>query len=249
VIYAAIGAHAEAWKQRHIHSHHHAPNVDGYDSDLNITSLIRVIPSAELKWFHRYQYLYAPLAYTIYSLFWVFIKDFVVLYSEDDYEKKKNWMYHASFWVQKIFYINFILVLPILYAQQNWQIVGIGFLLMHLMQSLFLLFTFFMTHHVESTMYPTTDSNGNINTSWVMNQIKSSNDMHPFSEVANFVLGGFNNHIAHHLFPHYHHIYYPKLSKILYAVLEKHNIMPNQTTYIGGIVSHLRLLKRMGIME
>ena len=70
-----------------------------------------------------------------------------------------------------------------------------------------------MTHHVEATEYPTTDENGYINTSWLMNQIKSSNDMHPFSETANFILGGFNNHIAHHLFPHYHHIYYPKLNR------------------------------------
>ena len=117
---------------------------------------------------------------------------------------------------------------------------------MHLFQSLFLLFTFFMTHHVEGTAYPATDEKGYINTSWLMNQVKSSNDMHPFSHAANFLLGGFNNHIAHHLFPHIHHIHYPRLNRILYRVLEQHNITPNQTTWWGGIVSHMRLLKRMG---
>src|ERR1041385_8902348 len=39
LIYAMVGAHAEAWKQRHIHSHHYAPNVEDYDSDLQITKL------------------------------------------------------------------------------------------------------------------------------------------------------------------------------------------------------------------
>jgi linoleoyl-CoA desaturase len=102
-----------------------------------------------------------------------------------------------------------------------------------------------MTHHVEATAYPTTDEKGNINSSWLMNQIKSSNDMHPFSSAANFILGGFNNHIAHHLFPHIHHVHYPALNRILYPILLKNNIMPNQTSYWGGIVSHLRLLKRM----
>ena len=77
-IYTLLGAHAEAWKYRHIHSHHYAPNVKDYDSDLKITSLIRVEPSSEYKWYHQYQTYYAPLAYTTYSLYWIFIKDFVI---------------------------------------------------------------------------------------------------------------------------------------------------------------------------
>lgn len=244
--YTIVGAHAEAWKQRHIQSHHYAPNVEDYDSDLQITNLIRVIPNSKHFWFHRFQHIYAPFAYMTYSLFWIFIKDFVILFSKDEYTNKKGIKYHLSFWTQKAVYINYILILPLLFVPQNWHIVLLGFLLMHFLQSLFLLFTFFMTHHVETTEYPTTDENGYIKTSWLMNQIKSSNDMHPFSETANFLLGGFNNHIAHHLFPHYHHIHYPKLNIILYNILRTNNIVPNQTSYWGGIVSHLNLLKRMG---
>jgi linoleoyl-CoA desaturase len=145
--------------------------------------------------------------------------------------------------------MTYILALPLLFSFQTWYIILTGFLLMHLTQSLFLLFTFFITHHVEETAYPTTDQKGFINTSWFMNQVKSSNDMHPFSIAANFILGGFNNHIAHHLFPHIHHIYYPKLSRILYEILNENNINPNQTTYWGGIVSHLRLLKQMSYAD
>lgn len=244
-IYAIVGAHADAWKQRHINSHHYAPNVADYDSDLKISKLIRVIPNSEYLWYHRFQHLYAPFAYTTYSLFWIFVKDFVILFSKDAFTEQKGFKYHLSFWMQKIFYLSFILGLPLLFSLQPWYVILTGFLLMHLFQSLFLLFTFFMTHHVEETAYPTTDQHGFINTSWLMNQIKSSNDMHPFSEAANFILGGFNNHIAHHLFPHIHHIHYPKLNIILYDLLLQHDIKPNQTTYWGGIRSHLRLLKRM----
>jgi linoleoyl-CoA desaturase len=244
-IYTIVGAHAEAWKQRHIHSHHYAPNVEDYDSDLKISKLIRVIPNSEYLWYHKYQHIYAPFAYTTYSLFWVFIKDFVILFKPDEYTESKNLKYHLSFWTQKSFYLSFIILMPLIFSSQAWYSVLIAFLLMHLSQSLFLLFTFFMTHHVEKTEYPITDEEGYINTSWLMNQIKSSNDMHPFSETANFILGGFNNHIAHHLFPHYHHIHYPKLNKILYSILQTNNIQPNQTSYWGGIVSHLKLLKRM----
>lgn len=70
--------------------------------------------------------------------------------------------------------------------------------------------------------------------------------MHPFSGAANFILGGFNNHIAHHLFPHIHHVFYPKINKVLYKTLVEYGFTPNQTSYMGGIVSHLRLLKQLG---
>ncbi len=243
--YTIVGAHAEAWKKRHVNSHHYAPNVEGYDSDLKITKLIRVTPNSKHLWFHKFQHIYAPIAYTSYSLFWIFVKDFVILFSKDDFVKHKDYKYYLSFCAQKITYISFTLILPIYFSWQSWVIVLIGFLLMHLILSFFLLLTFFMTHHVKTTEYPTVDQKGYINTSWLMNQIRSSNDMHPFSEIANFILGGFNNHIAHHLFPHIHHIHYPKLNKILYAVLNANGIVPNQTSYVGGVISHLKFLKRM----
>lgn len=249
MIYTLVGAHAEAWKERHVHSHHYAPNVEDYDSDLKISKLIRVIPKSKYYWYHKFQYLYAPIAYTSYSLFWVFIKDFVILFGNNEYNENRNFTYYFSFVIQKLVYILYILVLPLLFSNQSVSIVFIGFICMHLFQSLFLLFTFFMTHHVEKTTYPVTNNDGEINSSWVMNQIKSSNDMHPFSKIANFILGGFNNHIAHHLFPHINHIYYPQLNIILYKLLIKHGIEPNQTSYFGGIVSHLKLLKKMSKPE
>ncbi len=246
-IFTLLGAHAESWKQRHIQAHHHAPNVEDYDSDLKISKLIRVLPNSPYSWYHRFQHIYAPFAYTIYSLFWIFVKDVVLLFSKDDFVEKKDWRYHLLFWIQKSIYITYILLLPILFSKQSIFIVVMGFFLMHLCQSVFLLFTFFMTHHVEKTVYPTSNKAGQINTSWFMNQVESSNDMHPFSAVANFIFGGFNNHILHHLFPHIHHIYYPKLNKLLYKMLKDKGITPNQTSYFGGILSHLRLLKRLSL--
>ena len=245
-VYTLNGAHAEAWKMRHIHSHHYAPNVEEYDSDLQISSLIRVVPDSQHRWFHKYQHFYAPLAYTTYSLFWVFVKDFVILFGSDDFNKKKDLAYYLSFILQKGFYITYLLVLPLVLSPQPWFIVIAAFLIMHLLQSLFLLFTFFMTHHVEDTSYFTVDKNGFINSSWLMNQVRSSNDMYPFSNVANFIFGGFNNHIAHHLFPHVHHYYYPELNKILYKLLKAEGIIPNETSYFGGVASHLKHLRRMG---
>ena len=245
ILYSLVGAHAESWKHRHIHSHHYAPNVKDYDSDLQITSLIRVEPSSPHKWFHRYQHWYALIAYMTYSLYWVFIKDFVIYFTDNEFPPKKTTRYHFSFWAQKIFYLAYLLILPVVFAAFEWYLVVLAFLAMHFVQSLFLLLTFFMTHHVEKTEYFSADEEGYIRTSWFANQVRSSNDFYPFSEAANFIFGGFNNHIAHHLFPHIHHVHYPELNKILYRVLTAHNIKPNVTGFFTGAWSHLMHLRRM----
>jgi linoleoyl-CoA desaturase len=117
-----------------------------------------------------------------------------------------------------------------------------AFLVMHLLKSGFLLFTFLISHHVESTAY---HGHTPLYNSWFMHQICSANDFHPFSGVANFIFGGFNCHIAHHLFPTVPHPFYPGISRIIYRNLAKNNIPVHQTSYFGGVISHIKLLKQV----
>tara|TARA_B110000211_G_C14086515_1_gene556937 strand:- start:299 stop:1360 length:1062 start_codon:yes stop_codon:yes gene_type:complete len=246
-IYTLVGAHPEAWKKRHINSHHFAPNVANFDTDLAITGLIRVLPNSDVKWYHKYQFIYAPFAYMAYSFYWVFIKDFLVLGQFSPSGVLQNIRYYFTFVFLKSFYISYLLVLPLLFSEQPISVVITAFLLMHMIQSLYTLFTFFITHHVDNSNYPIANEEGLISTSWFMNQVESSNDFYPYSKIANFIFGGVNNHIAHHLFPHINHFHYPKVNRILYDVLKKNNITPNQSTYFGGVISHLRLLKLRGM--
>ncbi len=246
-IYTIVGAHPEAWKKRHTNSHHFAPNVDKFDTDLGITNIIRVLPQSNKSWFHKFQFIYAPFLYMTYTLYWAFIKDFVALKKfSPEFSINKKLKYYLKFLFSKIFYFSYLLVLPLLYADQDLFTVMYGFLLMHLLQSIYILFTFFITHHVENAHYPVADKEGVIDTSWFMNQIKSSNDFYPFSWIANFIFGGVNNHIAHHLYPHINHFYYPKVNLILFKRLKEAGIEPNVSTYFGGVKSHLSHLKKMG---
>lgn len=43
-----------------------------------------------------------------------------------------------------------------------------------------------------------------------------------------------------------YYAYCPKLNAILYEALKENGVMPNQTSYIGGIISHMKLLKKLG---
>jgi linoleoyl-CoA desaturase len=245
-IYTLVGAHPEAWKGRHLNSHHYAPNVEHFDTDLAITGLIRVLPTSKLKWYHKFQHMYAPFAYATYSFYWVFIKDFIVLSQSIHLNNKEKLRYYFTFFILKSFYVTYLFVLPFYFGHQSFGTILIAGIAMHIVQSIYTLFTFFITHHVEGSNYPKADINGLINTSWVMNQIKSSNNFYPFSQLGNFIFGGVNNHIAHHLFPNISHYHYPKLNVVLFETLEKNGIKPSVTSYFGGVVSHLKLLKSMG---
>ena len=108
-IYTLVGAHPEAWKERHVQSHHFAPNVKGFDTDLSITGLIRVLPKSDLKWYHKYQHLYATFAYMSYSFYWVFIKDFVVLKNFAPRQLNQRLRYYLTFIILKAFYVFYLL--------------------------------------------------------------------------------------------------------------------------------------------
>jgi linoleoyl-CoA desaturase len=142
-----------------------------------------------------------------------------------------------------------MLFLPYWLSGMRFRESIIAFLIMHLFQSIFLLCTFFITHHTGQTQYFATDKNGRIAASWLENQIYSSNDFYPFSEVANFIFGGFNNHIAHHLFPDVNHVHYPAINRKIYPILKSYGMVPNRTTYLGGVIDHLKHLRQMGRHE
>jgi linoleoyl-CoA desaturase len=180
-------------------------------------------------------------------MYWIFIKDPVLLFSSLSKEKKGA-SYASSFFIEKCSYITYLLLFPVLFGKQTFVVVLLGFLMMHAIQSLFLLCTFFITHHVENTQYPEIRDKV-IQCSWLQNQIISSNDFHPFSKWANVIFGGFNSHIAHHIFPNISHVYYDKLNSIIYAVLHENGIQANRTTYFGGIRSHLRHLRILGVRK
>lgn len=245
-IYTLVGAHPEAWKGRHLNSHHFAPNVEHFDTDLAITGLIRVLPTSNLKWYHKYQHFYALFAYATYSFYWVCMKDFIVLSQSKHKDRVTKLKYYLVFYILKLFYVFYLLILPLLFSHQSGLVIFISFLAMHFVQSIYTLLTFFITHHVAESNYPVADGNGLINTSWFKNQINSSNNFYPFSQIGNFIFGGVNNHIAHHLFPHISHYHYPEINVLLFRRLKENGITPSVTSYFGGILSHLRLLKKMG---
>jgi linoleoyl-CoA desaturase len=77
--FTLLGTSGYLWQQRHVRSHHVFPNVNGCDIDIDENPLLRLSPNHTRRPMHRWQHLYAPLAYVLVTLHTVFIQDFVYL--------------------------------------------------------------------------------------------------------------------------------------------------------------------------
>src|SRR5687768_12285328 len=62
-ILEVIGGYTVNWKIHHNILHHTYTNVSGLDEDIDTMGLIRLSPNQPVKWYHRFQHLYAWFFY------------------------------------------------------------------------------------------------------------------------------------------------------------------------------------------
>jgi linoleoyl-CoA desaturase len=250
IIYAIQGLGGYMWQIRHNSAHHIFPNVYDRDSDLEMSPLILLNPKQKSKPIHKYQHIYAPFLYVFVTLIWIFGEDIIILIRKDSANAKIKKIPTIE-WVKiiaiKLLYLFNFIILPTLVTHFTLQQIMGAFLIMHFIVSVFLTFTFFISHHILEIEYVRANEETNIiENSWLSHQINTTIDFHPNSAIAHFIFGGFNTHIAHHIFPEICHIHYPTLTKIVKETLEENNVGDwyKSFTFWQGVKSHIRHLKR-----
>lgn len=243
------GVNSYLWKIRHIASHHLFPNVDGTDADLDESALLRLSPTHRRRSLHRYQHIYATFLYMFYTLHWIFYKDF-------HYLKKKNLsnlreishspleIFRFFFW--KLIYFFVYLAIPII-AGYSVQEVILAFLLMHLVISVFFVWTLIISHLTCETAFPVKDEKGELPFNYYEHQLATAMDYRPKSILMNWFLGGFNAHAAHHLFPKWPHTMNRHITFAIQRTAVKFGLPYHSSTFFGALFSHYRYLKRMGL--
>ncbi len=248
-VFAINGMSGYFWQIRHNSSHHIFPNVFNYDSDLEITNLLLLHPGQKTHKLHKFQHIYASFLYMFSSLIWILFIDFTFFYRREHANLKFN---KVPFYellkvilLKIVYFINF-LVIPIYLTDFSVFEIVAAFVIMHLLVSLALTYTFFISHHVEEVPYVHADEvNHIVNDAWTRHQVITTIDFNPNSPTSNFIFGGFNLHIAHHLFPEVCHIHYPELTAIIKETLEENNAdWYKSFTFFEGVVSHVKHLKK-----
>ena len=246
-----LGSSAFLWNTKHNVLHHTYTNIDGVDSDIVQTKLLRLAPSQEWKPLHRFQHIYSIFLYALSHVAWLFYNDFEKYFKQKVLEmplRNFDTKEHIIFWVTKISYAFFYLILPM-------YMVGvvpalIGFAVLSAACGITLTVVFQLAHVVEITEFEDGTSGIEIESEWAIHQLNTTANFATDNKIVSWFLGGLNFQVEHHLFPKISHIHYPALQKIVRENCAKFHI-PYRTfpTMTEAVVSHFKMLKRMGQTE
>jgi linoleoyl-CoA desaturase len=243
-----LGGNAFLWKLKHNIIHHTYTNIDGVDDDINNMPFLRQCSTQPLKPMHRFQSAYMFVLYGFTSLF-MFFMDYIKYFSKKVYTtalKPMDFKEHFMFWVGKLFFIAFYIVLPIMLIGWKWWLAG--FIISQFTLGLTLAIVFQLAHVVEHAEF---DAAGvdpvKIENEWAIHQVKTTANFAFSNKLVTWFVGGLNYQIEHHLFPRISHIHYPEISKIVKATCEKFdlNYIYFPTTR-SAIASHVRFMHNMG---
>lgn len=251
LVFNLIGANAYVWSITHNIVHHTYTNIPGHDEDIEVApGLIRLSPEDKVRKLQRYQHLYAFLLYGLASISWVFRKDFKKFFQKkignyDNSKHPKGEIFNLFFF--KILYYTLFLVLPLVLLDITWWQFIIGFVTMHVAEGLVLGLVFQLAHVVEGTDFPMVNTEGNIEEGWAIHQMRTTANFARKSTLANFLCGGLNFQIEHHLFPRICHIHYCPISDIVKQTALEFNVPYIESeTFLGALHSHYRTLKKFG---
>lgn len=245
-----LGAISFFWKQKHNIIHHTYTNIDGVDDDIAKSPIIRQCDSQKWVPAHKVQHLYLPFVYGITSIAWLFIMDFTKYFKRDisgtSAWKMSSWNKFV-FWATKVYYIIVFVAFPIyMVGFLPWLT---GFLVMHVTMGFWLAIVFQLAHVVENTEfeYVALDGNKQFETAWAEHQLKTTSNFAMNNRVINWLVGGLNFQVEHHLFPKVSHIHYPAISKIVQEKCREFKMPYNYyETMSAAVASHFRFMKYLG---
>lgn len=248
-----FGSNNFVWSKRHILLHHPYPNVQHWDTDIKQSDIVHLFPDTPVKSFHRYQHIYMWFLYPLYTLNWLFLRDFKDFYgTKDNYLKRimdiPKVEYYKLF-AAKIFNIFYLIIVPILVLDHAWYTILFAWFALHLSASALGVIALISTHVDEDAVFPLPPEDGKMTTTWALHQLTVTKDFSADSKLANFLFGGFTHHVAHHLFPHVAHTYYPHITPIIRRYAKEYNLPYTCYPAYKAMLSHYYLLKKSGVKE
>jgi len=247
-----IGANSFNWKVQHNVLHHSYTNIYDADEDISSHGVLRLSPSAQWRWFHRYQFIYAWFLYGLMTLTWMFYKDFdqMVRYQRGGLmrSQKTNALKEWTILIAtKLVYISYIFVIPLVFTPWLWWQVLIGIVLMHYITGFLLAIIFQPAHVISGSEFPKPDANYSLEDSRAIHQLRTTTNFGNSSRWFTWLVGGLNFQIEHHLFPNICHVHYRNISGIVKTTAREFGVPYKSVSSFGKALSgHMKLLRQLG---
>lgn len=246
-VFDVCGISSYMWRILHHRGHHSCINLQGEDDALSGRGIFRFTPHEPRSPLHRFQHIYALLVYALFSLDYVFFRDFqCFFFPTHDYLKRARHPLreYVILFAGKAFYLTYMLVLPVLVLRRSPLLVAAAFLLVHVVVGLSVTLVFQTTHTIDSTYFPA-DRNEFDNS--VYHIFATTADYATERPLVGWLAGGLNHHIVHHLCPFVCHTHYASLTRIVRETAQEFGVPYRQhPTMTRAVWHHLVLLKQLG---
>lgn len=246
-IFDLIGANSYMWQKRHIESHHSYPNVDGWDTDVEQSGPILIMPHYEPNGIQKYQHRYIFFIYPLYLFNWLLIRDFRDFFSKDRVIYKVHGAMPLKQKIRmvifKLFYLFYQIGIPVLFLKVSFGLALGAWALQILVASVFALFVLLPLHPLPDNMFPLPDKDNVLPYSWLRHQLEVTNDLSHNNWFIRNVLGNFNFHVAHHLFPTYSYLYYNEITDEIESFAKEHGMNYKRIPLFTALKKHWTLLK------
>ena len=246
-VFDLCGISSYMWRILHHRGHHSCINLHGEDDALSGRGLFRFTPYDSRAPWHRLQHIYALFLYAMFSLDYVFVRDFQHFFlPTHGYLKrtKHPLREYVTLFAGKAFYLTYMLILPVVVLGKSPLLVAGAFLLVHLVVGLSVTLVFQTTHTIDTTYFPA--DRGEFDNG-VYHIFATTADYATENPLVGWLAGGLNHHIVHHLCPFVCHTHYAPLTRIVKETAEEFGVPYRQhPTMTRAIRHHLILLKQLG---
>lgn len=229
-----VGNSTKWWMDAH-NNHHAHPNRVGVDADIEYP----LIAFCEEQVHNRIGLARAAIRYQ--QWIFPFILPFTAIMLR---LKMALFIFHNTkerFWLDSLlFFLHFVLYFGAVFTCLSWPI-AILFVVVHQMAFGLYMGTIFAPNHKGMVCFTEEDK-----VDFLREQVLTSRNMRG-SAVTDFVYGGLNYQIEHHLFPYMARNNMVKAQKIVRDFCQSKGIAYHETSVIGGIqeiLSHLRDIAR-----
>ncbi|MCB9714481.1 MAG: fatty acid desaturase [Myxococcales bacterium] len=212
-----IGGSSIIWRHAHQFAHHGHPNIYGYDNDCEIgTPLLRFHPEIPHRPWHRIQHIGLAIGMSVGMVKWL-VSDVThllrgrVVNASFHLERRTLTlaMLHKVAWGSVHLVLPMVVLGPLHGVLTTLVMLGIG---SYYMEGIFIV------NHLQKDLVPPNDRH------WAEQQVMGTTNWGSASRWSNFISGGLNHQIEHHLFPSMAVHLYPVIAPVVREACEDHGI-------------------------
>ena len=203
-----IGGSSLVWRASHQVSHHGKPNISGADNDAEIGyPLLRFHPELPRRPMHRFQVAGLALGMSVGLIKWI-VSDVLHVWRgrvthAPFHVTRGEWLKLAVF---KSLWVAMHVVVPVIVLG---PLHGLLTMLVMMAVGAYYMEGIFIVNHLQKDLVPAAGAH------WAVQQVQGSANWRSGSRFYNWLSGGLNHQVEHHLFPSVSIYCYPVLSPVV----------------------------------